>query len=227
MTNRNHKVSKKKLEEKEIEREDGEKEKIGSSSNGGIITTIISLFAVAVSIVALCSTSYYEEQEYKYKREPEVEMRWVPAMKKDNGTGKLQVKMKELHINIIDENNLDEVYFIRADKRVDRLVMDQDNIRVQMETDMKYYFSEKEIDLVTSTHEYSYQYVFLRNLDGSYRMYLAYLKTDGEVATFNVVSGIQVYGLENSDPENPLYEGERIMAKHYREIMSYVKQYGS
>ena len=70
MTNRNHKVSKKKLEEKEIEREDGEKEKIGSSSNGGIITTIISLFAVAVSIVALCSTSYYEEQEYKYKREP-------------------------------------------------------------------------------------------------------------------------------------------------------------
>ena len=214
MTNRNHKVSKKKLEEKEIEREDGEKEKIGSSSNGGIITTIISLFAVAVSIVALCSTSYYEEQEYKYKREPEVEMRWVPAMKKDNGTGKLQVKMKELHINIIDENNLDEVYFIRADKRVDRLVMDQDNIRVQMETDMKYY-------------EYSYQYVFLRNLDGSYRMYLAYLKTDGEVATFNVVSGIQVYGLENSDPENPLYEGERIMAKQYREIMSYVKQYGS
>lgn len=154
-------------------------------------------------------------------------MRWVPAMKKDNGTGKLQVKMKELHINIIDENNLDEVYFIRADKRVDRLVMDQDNIRVQMETDMKYYFSEKEIDLVTSTHEYSYQYVFLRNLDGSYRMYLAYLKTDGEVATFNVVSGIQVYGLENSDPENPLYEGERIMAKQYREIMSYVKQYGS
>ena len=58
-------------------------------------------------------------------------------------------------------------------------------------------------------------------------MYLAYLKTDGEVATFNVVSGIQVYGLENSDPENPLYEGERIMAKQYREIMSYVKQYGS
>ena len=89
---------------------------------------------------------------------------------------------------------------------------------------MKEYFLENRPDLITSTHQYHYQYIVLKNLDGSFRLYLVYLKNNGSMAAFQAVSEIEIYGLKNAHVDDPIYEGEKVMAERYEEIMEYSEQ---
>lgn len=88
---------------------------------------------------------------------------------------------------------------------------------------MKEYFSENSPDLITSTHQYHYQYIVLKNLDGSTRLYLVYVKNNGNMAEFQAVSEIEIYGLKNGHADDPVYEGEKVMAEQYEEITEYLK----
>ena len=90
---------------------------------------------------------------------------------------------------------------------------------------MKEYFSENKPDLITSTHQYHYQYIVLKNLDGSFRLYLVYLKNNGNMADFQAVSEIEIYGLKNGHADDPIYEGEKVMAERYEEIMEYLNNF--
>lgn len=191
-----------------------------------IISVLVSAMAVVISIIGLRYSIFYEQKEYEYKREPELEMGWVPVFKKSVESVNPDIGVQEIQIDIIDENNLDEVYLIRADRSVDKLAVEQDNIRIQLETDVREYFSEREADLVTSTHQYHYQYIFLKNLDGSSRLYLIYVKNNGEMAVFQAVSGIGIYDFKNGHADDPAYEGEKVMAEQYEELMTYISEYG-
>lgn len=137
----------------------------------------------------------------------------------------LKIGIQEIQIHIADENNLDEVYLIRSDRSVNRLTVEKGDICIQLATDMKEYFSENSPDLITSTHQYHYQYIVLKNLDGSLRLYLVYLKNNGSIAEFQAVSGIEIYGLKNGHIDDSLYEGEKVMAEQYEEIMEYLNNF--
>ena len=68
--------------------------------------------------------------------------------------------------------------------------------------------------------------IVLKNLDGSTRLYLEYVKNNGNMAEFQVVSEIEIYGLKNGHADDPVYEGEKVMAEQYEEITEYLKKYG-
>lgn len=190
-----------------------------------IISVVVSVMALTISIIGLSYSVFYEQKEYEYKRVPELEMGWVPVFRKTADNTNLKIGIQEIQIHIADENNLDEVYLIRSDRRVNRLTVEKGDICIQLATDMKEYFSENSPDLITSTHQYHYQYIVLKNLDGSLRLYLVYLKNNGSIAEFQAVSGIEIYGLKNGHIDDSLYEGEKVMAEQYEEIMEYLNNF--
>lgn len=46
-----------------------------------IISVVVSVMALVISIIGLSYSVFYEQKEYEYKREPELEMSWVPVSK--------------------------------------------------------------------------------------------------------------------------------------------------
>lgn len=187
-----------------------------------IISVVVSVMALVISIIGLSYSVFFERKEYEYKREPELEMSWVPIFQKSAESSKLKIGIQEIQVHIVDENNLDEVYLIRSDRSVSKLTVEKKDICIQLATDMKEYFLENRPDLITSTHQYHYQYIVLKNLDGSFRLYLVYLKNNGSMAAFQAVSEIEIYGLKNAHVDDPIYEGEKVMAERYEEIMEYL-----
>ena len=190
-----------------------------------IISVVVSVMALVISIIGLSYSVFFERKEYEYKREPELEMSWVPIFQKSAESSRMKIGIQEIQVHIVDANNLDEVYLIRSDREVSRLTTEKKNICIQLATDMKEYFSENSPDLITSTHQYHYQYIVLKNLDGSIRLYLVYLKNNGSMATFQAVSEIEIYGLKNGHVDDPIYEGEKVMAERYEEIMEYLNNF--
>lgn len=190
-----------------------------------IISVVVSVMALTISIIGLSYSVFYEQKEYEYKRVPELEMGWVPVFRKTADNTNLKIGIQEIQIHIADENNLDEVYLIRSDRSVSKLTVEKKDICIQLATDMKEYFSENKPDLITSTHQYHYQYIVLKNLDGSFRLYLVYLKNNGNMADFQAVSEIEIYGLKNGHADDLIYEGEKVMAERYEEIMEYLNNF--
>ena len=230
MTNRNRnrrksKGTNKKVTDRKVEmKEREEKRKVLPIIS--IISVVVSVMALVISIIGLSYSVFYEQKEYEYKREPELEMSWVPVFQKSAESVNLDIGIQEIWVHIVDENNLDEVYLIRADRRVSKLTVEKKDLCIQLATNMKEYFSENSPDLITSTHQYHYQYIILKNLDGSTRLYLVYVKNNGNMAEFQVVSEIEIYGLKNGHADDPVYEGEKMMAEQYEEITEYLKKYG-
>lgn len=228
MTNRNRnrrksKGTNKKVTDRKVEmKEREEKRKVLPIIS--IISVVVSVMALVISIIGLSYSVFYEQKEYK--REPELEMSWVPVFQKSAESVNLDIGIQEIWVHIVDENNLDEVYLIRADRRVSKLTVEKKDLCIQLATNMKEYFSENSPDLITSTHQYHYQYIVLKNLDGSTRLYLVYVKNNGNMAEFQVVSEIEIYGLKNGHADDPVYEGEKVMAEQYEEITEYLKKYG-
>lgn len=56
-------------------------------------------------------------------------------------------------------------------------------------------------------------------------MTLIYTKSDGEEFTFDEASGVEVWGMANSNKADPEYEGERIMAEQYLKILEESAEY--
>ena len=223
MTNRNRNRGKNKVTDRKVEMKEREEKVLPIIS---IISVVVSVMALVISIIGLSYSVFYEQKEYEYKREPELEMSWVPVFQKSAESVNLDIGIQEIWVHIVDENNLDEVYLIRADRRVSKLTVEKKDLCIQLATNMKEYFSENSPDLITSTHQYHYQYIVLKNLDGSTRLYLEYVKNNGNMAEFQVVSEIEIYGLKNGHADDPVYEGEKVMAEQYEEITEYLKKYG-
>ena len=174
MTNRNRnrrksKGTNKKVTDRKVEmKEREEKRKVLPIIS--IISVVVSVMALVISIIGLSYSVFYEQKEYEYKREPELEMSWVPVFQKSAESVNLDIGIQEIWVHIVDENNLDEVYLIRADRRVSKLTVEKKDLCIQLATNMKEYFSENSPDLITSTHQYHYQYIVLKNLDGITRL---------------------------------------------------------
>ena len=144
MTNRNRnrrksKGTNKKVTDRKVEmKEREEKRKVLPIIS--IISVVVSVMALVISIIGLSYSVFYEQKEYEYKREPELEMSWVPVFQKSAESVNLDIGIQEIWVHIVDENNLDEVYLIRADRRVSKLTVEKKDLCIQLETNMMEYF---------------------------------------------------------------------------------------
>ncbi|WP_338631856.1 hypothetical protein [Clostridium baratii] len=130
---------------------------------------------------------------------------------------------RRVGIRIENESSIDEAYLIYSNNVVKRLNRDEieDTIENNLNEDIK--FEIYNIDFGNIV--YKYLFLFIKEKDGSYNLHIIYKKICMGSTVVNVASGIEVWGFESSNKDNPEYEGERIMARKYKEILKGISTY--
>ena len=192
-----------------------------------VLPIIISCFALAVSGIALYVNYYFNHKEYEYKIDPEVEVIGrIGLQVSQNGTGYSEESfLEDMQIHILQKHNLQEAYLISPDNTVEKLEIDD------MEERLLSKFSQElkinKADLVFGDLTYQYVFLLLKGLDDTSELYLVYAKSNGEVFEFQAASGIEIWGLANSHPDNPDFAGEKAMAVQYENLLKASEKYRS
>ena len=190
-----------------------------------ILPIIISCFALAVSGIALYVNYYFNHKEYEYKIDPEVGVIGrIGLQVSQNGTGYSEESfLEDMQIHILQKHNLQEAYLISPDNTVEKLEIDD------MEEHLLSKFSQElkmnKADLVFGDLTYQYVFLLLKGLDDTSELYLVYAKSNGEVFEFQAASGIEIWGLANSHPDNPDFAGEKAMAVQYENLLKASEKY--
>lgn len=189
-----------------------------------IITIGISVISLVISIIAVNYSD--KEYEYEYKLSPEIELESRVLIKAEEVRDEINPinYSRKTKIKIINKNNLDKAYLIHPDNSVEKLNINEFNNTIEEN------FNENirgEYDLEIGGMFYQYRYILLIGLDGSFDLYLVYLKTDGDADGFvlSEASGVEIWGLINSNKNNPEFDGERIMAEQYKKILAEISYY--
>ena len=190
-----------------------------------VLPIIISCFALAISGIALYVNYYFNHKEYEYKIDPEIEVIGrIGLQVSQNGTGYSEESfLEDMQIHILQKHNLQEAYLISPDNTVEKLEIDD------MEERLLSKFSQElkmnKADLVFGNLTYQYVFLLLKSLDDTSELYLVYAKSNGEVFEFQAASGIEIWGLANSHPDNPEFAGEKAMAAQYENLLKESENY--
>lgn len=187
-----------------------------------IVSLIISIFAFLASVSSLITSIYYNQKEYEYKRKPEIEVKGAPQIELDSSGENPQLTLSGINIEILKKNNLEGIYIIQKNNEVTRLDLKdiENNVKNQME-----YKMHLKPDITKGQYKYWYFFLYFKTLDGTDSLQLIYTKTWLQYLTLNGVSEVEIYGFENSYPDDPAYEGEKIMAKQYEKIVNEISKY--
>lgn len=192
-----------------------------------ILPIIISCFALAVSGIALYVNYYFNHKEYEYKIDPEVEVIGrIGLQVSQNGTGYSEESfLEDMQIHILQKHNLQDAYLISPDNTVEKLEIDdmEERLLSQFSQELKI----NKADLVFGDLTYQYVFLLLKGLDDTSELYLVYAKSNGEVFEFQAASGIEIWGLANSHPDNPEFAGEKAMAVQYENLLKASEKYRS
>ena len=231
MTNRNRNKKNKALTKKQViqnekHKESGKEEKrLNARIVIEVLPIIISCFALIVSVIALYVNYYFNHKEYEYKIDPEIEVIGrIGLQVSQNGTGYSEESfLEDMQIHILQKHNLQEAYLISPDNTVEKLEIDD------MEERLLSKFSQElkmnKADLVFGNLTYQYVFLLLKSLDDTSELYLVYAKSSDEVFEFQAASGIEIWGLANSHPDNPEFAGEKAMAAQYENLLKESENY--
>lgn len=190
-----------------------------------LIILVLPTISLVLSIVAIYQVDINNRNESAYE-EMDSNLIDVEIYKVDNSTTD-EIYSEKVEIQIFNKDNIEKAYLIYPNNVVKNIDIDEaeEIIEETLNKDI-----ELEIyDFVEEYRFYQYRFLFLIDSDDSYSLYLIYVKKDGEKMIVNAVSGIEVWGLANSNKDNPKYEGERIMAQQYKQILEgssdYIKKY--
>ena len=233
MTNRNRNkknkaLTKKHVNQNEEHKESGKEEKrVDARIVIEVLPIIISCFALAVSGIALYVNYYFNHKEYEYKIDPEVEVIGrIGLQVSQNGTGYSEESfLEDMQIHILQKHNLQGAYLISPDNTVEKLEIDdmEERLLSQFSQELKI----NKADLVFGDLTYQYVFLLLKGLDDTSELYLVYAKSNGEVFEFQAASGIEIWGLANSHPDNPEFAGEKVMAAQYENLLKASEKYRS
>lgn len=187
---------------------------------------VIALLALVISIIAIWKQVQYADMEYKFKFAPEIEPKGnmdFQIQKNDNGKGyRVTSGFKDLEFQILQKNNLRAAYLIHADNKVEKL--ESSDIEDKLNTEIGYGNNSGEPDIINGEISYYYKFL-LKELDGGYELHLLYIKAKNDIVTFKQVSGIEVWELEKAHLDDKGYDGEKQMAKQYKEILEGCEKY--
>lgn len=218
MTNKNRNLNKEQ-KRKTVSKNGGITEEVRGRMYANVIALIISGLALLVSSLSLAATIYFSNKEYEYKVKPVVTTTTritIEAYEKE-GKRSSDIYSSGINIELLDKNNLAKAYLIYADNRIEKLNVNEE--RGTLEEKLNECIKTDKYNLKIDNRTYQYWFLFLVGLDGSSDMTLIYTKSDGNEFTFDGVSGVEVWGMANSNLDNLQYEGERIMAEQYLKIL--------
>lgn len=203
------------------------------------IPILISAIALIVSIVSAYLQNIYSEAEYEYKRDPklsiyadELELQIVPL---ENGEYETQISTSGFNVEIEEKNNLEKLCFVSPKKEVFQVELASEKSAEEHIREYMYRECAKGEDYITENGDigYFYRFIVYSSLDDKIEISVLYHKREN-VTKENDRNGmlkllqadkIKLYEFENAHKDDPNYEGERIIAKKYRELEEYFKDY--
>lgn len=198
----------------------------------GSKVSIFTWISILVSIVALIISIYmahlqyvYSDAEYMYKRDPKIGTPKGTLYLQESVDGDRFFMMKDINIEITEENNLEKVYLISPDYGV--TILPGENYTEEMKMYFNETFRYEAPDLKLNGYMYFYRFVLFEGLDDDLELNLFYLKTEtlsgeGPVEfVFNKVDRINLLHMQKGNRGDSTYEGERKMAKQYEELCVY------
>lgn len=184
-----------------------------------IILIIVVMVVIASILFVFFATSSSEEEQ------PELIIQTKTSLRQDDEDD-FRIILEAVNVDINGENNLDKVYVIHADNRVERLNAEYRKISADIEKIIENVFSG--VDLHTEMYDYSYCYILMKWKDGNSKLYLYYFKASVDEEPMSVVTGcvseVDLYEWTHGHEADKAYEGERIVAEQYMEIVHYLGQ---
>lgn len=202
------------------------------------IPILISAIALIVSIVSAYLQNIYSEAEYEYKRDPKfyissaLGIQLVPL---ENGDYETQINADEINVEIEEKNNLERLYFMSPQYEMVEILLDdnespEDQIKKYM---AKEYAKGDDFTSKDGNYSYFYRFIVYSSLDDKIEINILYNKRENVTEENNrngmfslmPVDKIKLFEFEHAHKDDPNYEGERIIAKKYRELEEYFKDY--
>lgn len=187
----------------------------------GIILTIIGLVMTAYNIGR---NNYFSKINLANSKNPYLD--YNPKFIYSRSTDMEYINSELIpNLEIVEENNLESAYLISSDYKVEKIEIDKAN--KELSSHIKK-INVSDVDLQIDNIEYRYKFLILKSFNEDYDIYLIGLKTQVEKnqeITFSplIYSEEYILMLENYDKGNPEREGERQIAKQYKEIIKWYK----
>ena len=233
---RNKAQKKDQFTQTKIEKTSDIKQKKGISIMA-LIPIILSVIALGVSICMACVQYIYSQAEYEYKRDPKFDVGGEMILRRIPPQGEEHITIPAItsfNVEIAEENNIDQLYFISPSKEVQEIYVNDD-----VEEQVNRYFNEeykkKNADILSDDGEISYFYRFMvySSLDDKIEIKVIYAKLEemnaeneySSTMELQVIDKIKILEFEKAHLNDPNYEGERQIAAEYRELEKYYEKY--
>lgn len=188
-----------------------------------LVSLIIAALSVGVAIISIVAGRHAFNREYEYNFDPEVEiMTGIGVLAQEvNGDKVVKSGIDNVSFQILVSNNLNKAYLINSDYSITEIEI----------SDEKGNPSENipfgEPDLTINDKNYYYKFVLLEGLDDTYTLTLVYSKytSNDRLMESKALTGIEVLELEKGHEDDPDYEGERVLAQKYAEMVGYCQKY--
>ena len=225
MKNRDKKNKQLNLKKQEKTNVSKEKEVKKQGMDAKIAIDIVALIVSALAVVLAGFSLLYAKKEYDYKIDPEVtaSMGVKAEAYQVNGKNEYQIYSDGIRIEIQEKNNLERAYLIYPDNEVEKLNINE--VDAVLEEELNENIKLKKYDFQYGEQRYQYRFLYLIGLDGNTELSLIYIKSGKDEMVFNGVSGIEIWGLANSHPDDPDFEGEKMMAAQYEQIIKDSEKY--
>lgn len=205
------------------------------------LSLLVSAFAIAVSVPLAKTQEYYLEKDYEYQREPAFILSMDGfSLKLEYIDGERVAKpvINGYEIEIAAINNLDRMYMISPNFKVTEIpsrnaeedTADEDLLEEGIDNYFKQAYANGAPDLKIGENWYYYHFFVFKQLDGTYNMQALFTKSSplhgAEPAplSFKLITDIDLLEFEKSHLDDENYEGERIIAKQFREILENIRK---
>lgn len=192
-----------------------------------IATDIVALIVSVLALLLAAFSFRYARMEYEYKIDPEIKTSFVLGLQiyPERGTVEEDFFIEEIYLDIENENNLKRAYLIHPDHEAE--ILNINDFEKILESQIKEKINMNRADYKDEENgiTYQYEFLFLEGLDESRELYLIYSRREGDKIDVRTASGIQIWSMANSHPDDKEYQGERMMAEEYLEIVQQEQKY--
>ncbi len=194
-----------------------------------IIPIVVSIMSLGIAIYMAYVQYHYADIEYEYKVDPKLKVGFIPTIKSDfkDGIRINEFTAKNIYIEIAEKNNLRKVFLINSKNEV----KDIGGIR-GLEESLKNQITinSKGYDIEINGYKYKYWFLVFQSLDDDIDIHLIYTKSkpfapdEQGIHSFESREYIGILEFDKGHENDEKYEGERIMAKQYKEIVKWYRE---
>lgn len=194
-----------------------------------IIPIVVSIISLCIAIYMAYIQYHYADIEYEYKVDPKLKVGFIPTVKFDykDGIRLNEFTAKNIDIEIAEKNNLRKVFLINSKnevKDIGGIPGIEENLKKQIT------INSEDYDIEINGYKYKYWFLVFQSLDDDIDIHLIYTKSkpfapdEQGIHVFDSREYIGILEFDKGHENDAEYEGERIIAEQYKEIVNWYRE---